>query len=53
MMELKKEVAKFKKRSPGGFGVAVNMAGRRLAYPFRQSTLQKLDKDIDELCTSF
>lgn len=27
------------------------MAGRRLAYPFRQSTFQKLDEDIDELCT--
>lgn len=52
ILELKEEVAKFKERSPGGLGVAVKMAGRRLAYPFRQSTLQKLEEDIDELCTT-
>lgn len=52
VLELEEEAAKFKERSPGGLGVAVKTAGRRLAYPFRQSTLQKLDEDIDELCAA-
>ncbi|KAH7000290.1 hypothetical protein EDB80DRAFT_811411, partial [Ilyonectria destructans] len=52
ILELREETAKFKGRSPSGLGVAVKTTGRRLAYPFRQSTLQKLDEDIDELCAT-
>ncbi|KAK4155947.1 ankyrin repeat-containing domain protein [Chaetomidium leptoderma] len=35
-----------------GFAGAARATRRQLAYPFRQSTLQKLDEDIDEICTN-
>ncbi|KAK4143731.1 ankyrin repeat-containing domain protein [Dichotomopilus funicola] len=54
--ELQEENAKFatSAREPGSNRVtsAVRATGRRLAYPFRQSTLQKLDEDIDEISAS-
>jgi hypothetical protein len=50
--ELQHETEKFTKSPPGGFAATVRSSGRRLAYPFRQSTLQKLDEDIDEICAN-
>lgn len=56
--ELQDETAKFTTSSSapasGSNRVtsAVRATGRRLAYPFRQSTLQKLDEDIDEISAS-
>jgi hypothetical protein len=50
--ELQQETEKFTKSPPGGFAATVRSSGRRLAYPFRQSTLQKLDEDIDEICAN-
>ncbi|GAB1315662.1 NACHT domain-containing protein [Madurella fahalii] len=50
--ELQQETEKFTEASSGGFAAAARTTGRRLAYPFRQSTLQKLDEDIDEICAN-
>jgi ankyrin repeat domain-containing protein 50 len=47
--ELEAEVDKFKDQSTKGIQAAVRTATRRIAYPFRQSTLQKLDEDIDSI----
>lgn len=47
--ELQDECQKFSKTSSQGVKAAVRVAGRRVTYPFRQSTLQKLDKDIGEI----
>jgi hypothetical protein len=46
--ELKTENEKFRDNSNHSVAAAALTATRRLAYPFRQSTLQKLDEDIDE-----
>lgn len=46
--ELQEECQKFDKPS-SGIVAAVRHAGRRATYPFRQSTLQKLDEDIGEI----
>jgi len=46
--ELETENKKFKDRPNHNIPAAALTATRRLAYPFRQSTLQKLDGDIDE-----
>ena len=48
--DLQAECQKFKKRSPSnGIKAVTKVAGYRAVYPFRQSTLQKLDEDIGEI----
>src|SRR5437764_9258841 len=49
IQELKQECEKFNKASINGIKGTIKVAGRRAAYPFRQSTLQKLDEDISEI----
>ncbi|EXJ70448.1 uncharacterized protein A1O5_06517 [Cladophialophora psammophila CBS 110553] len=49
IQELEEESKKFKKATDLGIASKVRVAGRRLAYPFRKSTLQKLHEDIDEI----
>ena len=46
---LQEECQKFSTTSVKGTAAALKVAGRRATYPFRQSTLQKLDEDIDEI----
>ena len=52
IQELQDECKKLNKTSSNGFEAAVNVAGRRATYPFRKSTLQKLDEDIGEIRSS-
>ena len=47
--ELQDEVQKFHKTSSKEPIATIQIAGRRLTYPFRQSTLQKLDEDIKDI----
>lgn len=47
--ELKEECEKCEKTSTTGIKGTIRAAGRRAAYPFRQSTLQKLDEAINEI----
>ena len=47
--ELDEECRKFHKTSSNGVAAAVRVAGRRATYPFRQSTLQRLDEAIGEI----
>ena len=49
IQELLQECHKFVKTTSGGIKAVFRVAGRRATYPFRQSTLQKLDEDIGEL----
>ena len=49
IQELDEECQKFKRTSSGGIKAVVKVAGRQAIYPFRQSTLQKLDEDISEI----
>lgn len=49
IQELKSECEKFDKALSSGIKAAVRTAGRRATYPFRQSTLQKLEEDIEEI----
>ncbi|KAL9128866.1 MAG: hypothetical protein Q9217_002555 [Psora testacea] len=49
IQELRDECQKFSKTSSAGIKAAIKVAGRRVTYPFRQSTLQKLDEDIREI----
>lgn len=42
--ELQSECDKFKKSLSNGMKAVVKSAGRRATYPFRQSTLQKLEE---------
>ncbi len=49
IQELKKECEKFDKASISGIKGTIKVAGRRAAYPLRQSTLQKLHEDISEI----
>ena len=49
IQELQEEWEKFDKCLVGGIKGAIKAAGRRTAYPFRQSTLQKLDEDIRDI----
>ncbi len=51
VQELQDECKKLSKNSSNGVRAAITTAGRRAAYPFRRSTLQKLDEDIDEINT--
>ena len=47
--ELQDECEKLRKTSSGGVKAAMKLAGRRATYPFRKSTLEKIDEDIDEI----
>ncbi|MCJ1425855.1 hypothetical protein MMC29_003755, partial [Sticta canariensis] len=47
--ELQEECQKFHKTSSNEIAAKVKVAGRRVTYPFRQSTLQKLDESIGEI----
>ncbi|KAJ6027441.1 NACHT nucleoside triphosphatase [Penicillium canescens] len=47
--ELHIECQKFQKDLAAGFKARIHVAGRRAAYPFRKSTLQKLEKDVGEI----
>ncbi|GFF23322.1 NACHT nucleoside triphosphatase [Aspergillus udagawae] len=47
--ELQSECKKFYKDSITGLRDRVKVAGRRAAYPFRKSTLQKLEEDVSEI----
>lgn len=49
IQELQDELDKLQESSAGSFTRAVKAARRRAAYPFRQSTLQKLDEDVGEI----
>ncbi|MCJ1427238.1 hypothetical protein MMC29_005141 [Sticta canariensis] len=44
--ELQEECQKFRKTSSDGFAAKIKVAGRRVTYPFRESTLQKLNENI-------
>ena len=46
--ELQAEVQKLQKEPADTFVQSIRAVGRRAAYPFRQSTLKKLDEDVDE-----
>ena len=50
--ELQEELQKFSKASLNRIKATVKVAARRVAYPFRQSTLQKLEEDISDICTN-
>ena len=47
--ELQSELEKCRDSADKGIQTAVKKAGRKLAYPFRESTLQRLNEDVDEL----
>jgi hypothetical protein len=47
--ELQVEHRKFRQKSTTGFKGRIQVAGRQAAYPFRKSTLQKLEEDISEI----
>jgi hypothetical protein len=47
--ELEDECEKFEKASPHGRIDAIKVAARKLSYPFRKSTLKKIDENIGEL----
>lgn len=49
IQELKEEAEKFENVPITSLHHALRVAGRRVAYPLRQSTLQKLDENIGEL----
>lgn len=49
IQEMQEECQKFSKTSSTGVEAALKVAGRRATYPFRRSTLQKLNEDIDEI----
>ncbi|KAI3089525.1 hypothetical protein CBS147333_10355 [Penicillium roqueforti] len=47
--ELQSECEKFHKDSAADLKYRVKVAGRRAAYPFRKSTLQKLEEDVSDI----
>lgn len=47
--DLNGELQKLNNEPQEGKLTSIRAAGRRLAYPFRQSTLQKLEEDVDDL----
>ena len=49
IQELQDECEKFSKTTSQGIKAAARAVGYRVTYPFRQSTLQKLDEDIGEI----
>jgi hypothetical protein len=50
--ELEDECQKFRKDSIHGQLDALKVIGRKLTYPFRRSTLQKIDENVSELRTN-
>ncbi|KFY05580.1 hypothetical protein V492_08436 [Pseudogymnoascus sp. VKM F-4246] len=48
ILELQTKVEKFKENSGNGVQEVVRTTTRQLAYPFKQSTLRKLDIDIED-----
>lgn len=49
IQELQDECQKLSETSPNGIKAVIRVTGRRVTYPFRQSTMQKLDEDIGEI----
>ena len=49
IQELQEEWEKFDKSLASGIKGGIKAAGHRVAYPFRQSTLQKLEEDIRDI----
>ncbi|KAF4461453.1 hypothetical protein FALBO_11747 [Fusarium albosuccineum] len=49
IQDLQAELSKFNRAPQQGTMAGLRSAGRRIAYSFRQSTLQKLDEDVDDL----
>jgi hypothetical protein len=49
IIELQSECEKLQKDTAAGSKGRVKVAGRRAAYPFRKSTLQKLEEDISDI----
>ncbi|MCJ1307811.1 hypothetical protein MMC25_001459 [Agyrium rufum] len=49
IQELQEEYAKFSEISSAGGIAAIRAGGRRATYPFRKSTLQKLEEDLSEI----
>ena len=49
LAELQAELQHFQQQPGHGVISAARTVGRRLIYPFRQSTLQKLDEDVGEI----
>ena len=49
IQELQEECRKFAESTSGGIKAVLRAAGRRATYPFRQSTLEKLDEIVGEL----
>ncbi|ETS80402.1 hypothetical protein PFICI_07931 [Pestalotiopsis fici W106-1] len=49
IQELQDEAEKFKQCPVGTIQSAVRTTARRVAYPFRRSTLEKLDEDVDDI----
>ena len=47
--ELQEELQKFSKTSSNNIKAIAKVTARRVAYPFRQSTLQKLEEDISDI----
>ncbi|KAJ5549109.1 hypothetical protein N7513_006343 [Penicillium frequentans] len=47
--ELQAECQKFRKTSAAGYTDRIKFFGRQATYPFRKSTLQKLEEDIEEI----
>jgi hypothetical protein len=47
--DLQSECDKFQKDSAAGLRDRVKIAGRRAAYPFRKSTIQKLEEDVSDI----
>ncbi|KAJ5998783.1 hypothetical protein N7451_006593 [Penicillium sp. IBT 35674x] len=47
--ELQTECQKFRKTSAAGYTDRIKFFGRQATYPFRKSTLQKLEEDIEEI----
>lgn len=52
IQELQTKIEKFKDSSSNTIQVAAQTTTRQLAYPFKQSTLRKLDADIDEIVSN-
>jgi ankyrin repeat domain-containing protein 50 len=50
--ELQTKIEKFKHDSGNSIQAAFRNTTRRLSYPFKQSTLRKLDADIDEIVSN-
>ncbi|OQE24172.1 hypothetical protein PENFLA_c010G02274 [Penicillium flavigenum] len=47
--ELREECQKFQKDTALGLKARIQLVGRRATYPFRESTLKKLEEDIGEI----